>query len=160
MAQNSRYVGPIFTVIGTLFAAIGIYFALDAFEFAGQARTTMGEVIHVETRVSRDSDGRRSTTYQPTLRYMAANGQTYEAETHISSSGYDYDIGERMEILYDPADLTEVRINGFFSLYIFPIAFTFGGLLFAAIGIFVWRSKRRGRVLSVGQTIERTVRRG
>ena len=152
---NRKWIGPIFTGFGTLFTIVGLYLTFDAFRFAENARTTMGEVIHVEMKISTDSEGRRTRTYEPTMRYVAANGQSYTAKTHISSSGYDFQIGERMEILYDPADLTEVRLNSFWSLWMLPIAFMLGGLLFAVIGIFIWVNTVRGRAGLHDGTIRR-----
>lgn len=141
MANNAKYVGPIFTCVGTLFAAVGIYLVMDAVHFSGQAQEGIGEVIAVDTHYSTDSDGRRTTTYAPTIRFQSIDGDTYEAETHIRSSGYDYSIGTEVEILYDPADPDEVRINSFWSLYMLPGMFTLMGSLFAILGAFLWWNK-------------------
>ena len=153
MADNAKLVGPVFMGVGTLFAAVGLYFVIDTFRFTDKAYRAMGEVISFSVIHSTDSDGRRSTTYMPTFRYTAANGKVYEGETHLSSSGYDFPVGTRKEILYDPADLTEVRINNFWSLWTFPLAFALGGLLFVVIGAFVFF--RRIRPASDDSTIRR-----
>jgi len=163
MANNQQYVGPIFTVVGTLMIAAGIYFFIDVTRFTDKAEKTVGEVISVKTNISHDSDGRRSVTYEPTIRFRSIDGDTYSAETHISSSEYDYVIGTEVEILYDPSDLDEVRINGFWSLYIFPGVFTIVGAFFSIIGLFVWRHINRRGSASLAQAgiaqQSRTIRR-
>lgn len=98
---------------------------IDAIRFAGVAQKTVGTVIDLD--VHSDSDG---TTYTPTFEYLDTDGRTRTGRTHISSSGYDYRIGAREEILFDPNALdADVRINGVFSLWGLPVIFTTVGLL-------------------------------
>lgn len=89
-------------LLGLLFFLVGALFAQDALNFARVAQSATGTVVHVERKVSRDRDGNRDTTYQPTLRYKAASGRTHRAVTHLWSSAYNYADGARVEILYAP----------------------------------------------------------
>ena len=136
----------VFGIPGLFFVG-GIWFVIDAAIFASDAESTRGEVIGIET--SYDSEG--SVSYTPMFRYRQANGQLYEAGTHIASSEYDYGIGERVEILYARDDPGAVRINSFFSLYGAGLMFAGVGGLFISVLMFVRRSMLRHDARVSGQ---------
>jgi len=112
-----------------LFLVSGIGFVVEAVIFQSQAESARGEVIDVDA--SYDSDG--GVSYTPLIRYRRRDGRSYEAETHISSSGYDYRIGERVDILYGSDHPGTVRIDSFFSLYGLGLIFAVIGGIFIAV---------------------------
>jgi len=131
-------------VMSLIFGGVGAYLGHDAMRFAGTALAAAGTVTSVERVESYDSDtGRTTHTYKPTLRYTAANGETYTGTTHISSSGYDFAVGETVAILYDPADPADVRVNSFVSLYMLPLVFGLSALVTLGLGIFFLVRARR-----------------
>lgn len=106
---------------------VGLGLLAEAVIFVQDAQRTRGQVIDI--RANRGDDG---VSYTPIIRYRRNDGQTFEAETHISSSGYDFDIGERVGILYSRDAPGEVRIDSVFSLY-------GPGLILSAVGAgFLW----------------------
>lgn len=117
-----RWVWWVVYALPLLFLLIGIGALVEAVLFSAGASRTVGLVVDVS--VSRDSDG---ASYAPMIAYQSADGQTHTGVTHISSGNYDYARGDRVDILYDPADPEIVRIDSFFSLYGF-------GLIFALVG--------------------------
>jgi hypothetical protein len=119
----SRWVWWLVIAFPLLFLMAGAGMVFEAIVFVSQAESTQGRVIQVER--SHDSEG--GVSYTPLILYESGEGLYYEGETHISSGNYDYDIGDRVEILYSYADPETVRINSFFSLYGI-------GLIFAAMG--------------------------
>ena len=133
----------IFMVSGVLMFLGGLYLAYDAVTFTQRAEEAVGEVIHVERHTSRDSDGDISITYMPTFRYRDEAGATHEGQTSMSSSEWDFGIGEQVDILYDPNDPSSVRIDGFWSLYLVPIILVIFGLVFGGAGYLVRRVFRR-----------------
>lgn len=151
MDNSKKLIGPVFLVIGICLLAVGGYFVLDILSFTKNAVGAEGEVISVREHVSHKRD--TGITYQPTIRFESADGRTHNAETRISSSTYNYDIGARVDVLYAPDDPSEVRINSLVSLYAFPGIFTLIGLIFSLIGAFVWRyTGRRSRQDQVGNS--------
>lgn len=142
--RTRRAPGFVFVIMGLLalgFIGIGVWFLIDAVAFTDSARTATGEVIAVTPH--RDDDG--GTTYTPRFAYTDADGVRRTGETHISSSTYDYAPGERVAILYDPADPRDVRIDDWFSLWGFPMIFIAAGLFSETVLvlIFVFRARRR-----------------
>lgn len=85
----------------------------------------MGTVIHVA--VNSDDDG---VTYKPTVKYTV-DGHEYEAKSWMSSSGYDFRIGEKIPILYEIDEPGNIRLNFFMEKWGFGGIFaTVGGILF------------------------------
>jgi hypothetical protein len=119
--------------------AVGAGLLADAYTFIQKAESTHGEVIGI--RANRSDDG---TSYTPTIRYNRGDGQVFEAETHISSSGYNYKVGERVEILYSNDAPDTVRINSFFSLYGPGVIVSAVGAVFLLIVGQFWRRPKRG----------------
>jgi hypothetical protein len=116
-----------------LFLVAGIGLLIEAAIFQSEAENARGRVIDVDANY--DSDG--GVSYRPLIRYRRADGRSFEAETHIASSGYDYRIGERVDILYSRDDPGTVRINSLFSLYGIGLIMAAIGGLFVCILMFV-----------------------
>ncbi|MEM7189406.1 MAG: DUF3592 domain-containing protein [Pseudomonadota bacterium] len=143
-------IGIIFAGIGTLATVVGIWFLTDALAFDEVAIATRGEVVSVERHQSVDKDtGQVTYSYTPTFRYVAQNGETYLAETHVASSGYNFRTGLQRDLFYDPANPEEVRLTGFGSRYGLPLGFIVGGMLFEGVGLVLlflwWRERNRAR---------------
>ncbi len=88
-------------IVGIIFAGVG---GLMVFNYikAKKACTmsTPGEVIAYNSRVSH-SRGHSTLVYHPVFRYYV-NGQWYEKEYGLGKNTFDYQIGQTVEILYDP----------------------------------------------------------
>ena len=122
-----------------LFVFLGLGLLVDAIQFTSDALSTRGEVVHVSE--NHDSEG--GVSYTPTIQYRRGDGRLLTAETHFSSSNYDYVIGAKVDILYSYENSGEVRINSFFSLYGPGLMFAAFGMLFAGIVLFA-RGKMGG----------------
>ena len=128
-----RWVWWIFTAFPALFVLVGIGLLAEAIKYTSQADSTRGKVVDVSAQY--DSEG--SVSYLPTIRYRRDDGRFVEAETNRSSRSYDFEIGQRVEILYTYDDPPEVRINSFFDLYGSGlIVIVVGGLFIRLIGWF------------------------
>lgn len=140
-ARASRVVHALFGLAGLGLALYGGWMLIDAIRFAAVAQPTTGTVVSVET-VNTQATGNEGVSFIPTIRFETGDGAVHEAETHISSTGYDFRTGERVEVLYDPSRPDEVRIDGVFSLWALPGAFfavglaLLGGALASELGLF------------------------
>ncbi|MEM1161240.1 MAG: DUF3592 domain-containing protein [Pseudomonadota bacterium] len=146
-AGDKRFIGAFFAGLGTLAVAVGLWFLADAMAFDDIALSARGEVLSVERHQSVDKDtGQVTYTYTPTFRFVGQNGDTYQAETHVAASVYNFRIGTQKDLLYDPARPDEVRLTGFGSRYGLPLGFIVGGLIFAGVGVgLLITGRRRGR---------------
>ena len=96
-----------------LFVLLGLVMLVEAIIFSSNAVRTKGEVISF----SRDYLNDEGVTYKPVIRYRREDGRIFEAKTRISSSSYDYAVGDQVNILYTYDKPQEVGINHFFSIF-------------------------------------------
>ncbi|MHA1527975.1 MAG: DUF3592 domain-containing protein [Alphaproteobacteria bacterium] len=137
-ATIPRWIWWILAGFPAIVVVVGLGVLADAIIYTTEAGSTRGEVVDV----SRHYGGEGGVSYLPTIRYRRDDGRTFEAATHISSGNYDYDIGERVDILYSHDDPTEVRINSFFSLYGIGLVFVVTGAFF--IRVILWIRRKIG----------------
>jgi hypothetical protein len=117
-------------------ALIGLAFFIGAWfsyksttDFLDRAEDAEGEVI--EMIRSRSDD---SYTYKPVVEFTTPSGVQIEFTSSTSSNPPSYDVGEIVDVLYDPEDPNNARIDGAFSLWFLPVFLSIFGLIFAGIG--------------------------
>jgi len=132
----------IFTLIGLSFLGVGGAITYSTYTFMQNSVNTTGQVLFVK---SNTSDG--TTTYQPTFTYVDLEGQQQQGTTFLSSSGYGFAVGEKMEILYDTRDFASVRLNSWFGTWGFGVIFIAAGIVPFLIGRFLRNiGKRNSRI--------------
>ena len=130
MTQSPRpYLGYIFVAIGVVLLIIGGLVTWHTVEFKSKAESAEGTVIEMQPR---HSDG--STTYAPVVEFETAGGELVTYHSSSSSSPPAYDVGESVEVLYDPNDPSEAKINSFFNLWFLPLLLAGMGIVFGGIG--------------------------
>ncbi len=134
-----RFIGLIFTLIGLIFVGIGGAITYSTYTFMSNSVNTTGQVLSVAINTS---DG--STTYQPTFTYVDLEGQQQQGTTSLSSSDYDFSVGEKMEILYDQRNFSNVRLANWFGTWGFGIIFMAAGVVPLLIGRFIRKLSKRG----------------
>jgi len=107
----------------------GGFAVLDLGSFLRTAVSAEGTVVRLDWRV----DMRRvrsSSGYQAVVQFRKADGGVME---FVDDGGYDpprYSIGEKVRVLYDPADARDAKIDSFRSLWLAPVlALLAGGLI-------------------------------
>jgi len=138
--SNRRIWGVILLVFGLIFATIGGGLTYVAYDFSTRAIATSGVVTDIEVNLpsSTNSGGTGGPTYKPTLRYIDQNGLPQSGQTFLSSSSYNYAIGTKLRILYDPANPGSLRMDSWFALWGFNLIFLVTGLLIMAGGAALW----------------------
>lgn len=131
------FVKWMFLVIGAIFFLFGCHQLFTTYQFTSAALPADATVQSVERIESRDSDGRGTATYRPTLTYVDDAGDTQTARTYLSSTAYNYDIGAKVAVLYDPSSPTTVRVAGFLSIWLFGTVFAAMGAVFVMISLFL-----------------------
>ena len=119
----------VFSIIGACLLAGAIYLYIDKQAFLEKAETAQGTVIEMIPKRSKDS-----TTYSPVVSFTTKSGQQINYTSSTSSNPPSYDVGENVQIFYDPANPNDAEINGFFSLWLGVIILGFIGIVFFLIG--------------------------
>lgn len=152
--------GIFFALFGALFAGVGGFLIWMDARFAEDGIAAQGTVTDFATHYDSES----GTMYAPVVSYLDDNGQLQRFTSSTSSSSPGYDIGEQVEILYDPGDPSSGIIDSFFERSFLPLIFTGMGSLFVLIGgamIFYPAYRRRAvsKLKSKGMRIEARVTR-
>lgn len=113
-------------VFWLFFIGLSLYFLQSSWRLARHGQPATGVVVALDER--RDSDG---VTYSPVVEFDTG-GRTYRFDSGISSYPAAYDVGERVAILYDPANPNHAKIKAWWSappLYILLFALMVGAAL-------------------------------
>jgi hypothetical protein len=137
-----KIISVLFSTIGLGMLAVSVFIFSNTSSFIGRAVEADGEVIDLDRSRSSSSS---STTYRPVVAFTTATGKRVEFTSSVGSSPPSHRVGERVKVLYQPADPQSARIKSFFHLWFgFLIVFALG-LVFAAIGLTMIFVRARGR---------------
>jgi hypothetical protein len=118
-------------VFGGVFAGVGIWFYLRSAELTEVGIVTQGRVVGHES--STDEDG---TTYKPTFTFQTGAGISHTVTSMMGSNPRPYDVGDTVEVIYDPEHPSRAEINSFVRMWLFPLIFGGIGILIL-IGLFI-----------------------
>ena len=144
----------LFPLIG-LAALIGAWMLYsDARHFITTATVAEGRVIELVRKRSSDS-----TSYAPRVSFMDVQGRMHTFTSRTSSNPPAYDIGETVQVFYQPDSPAQARIDGFFSLWGATLIIGIVGGVFALIGAVLvlvpWlRARRAAQLRTSGRRIE------
>ena len=149
--MRSLYILPrLFAAIGLVLVLIASWRATREREFIRTAARATGTVV--DLGLSRDSDG--SSYYYPVVRFVAASGDTVTFQSRTGSNPPSYEIGERVEVLYEAASPQNAHTATFFSLHIGSFVFGLLGVIFGAVGG-IWLYVVR-RAAAIAEELRRT----
>jgi hypothetical protein len=155
-----------FTIIGLVALAVATILYLHTRTFLETSIVAQGTVIDlvmVESDRSSSSSGvsiRASTnSYAPVVKFTTENGLTYKFKSSFSTYPPAYDVGEKVEVLYNKTDPDEASINSFFFIWGGTLIIGSLGLLFATIGlamlaIDLFKSRNKQRLIETGVKIK------
>lgn len=99
------------------FCLWGAYAGYTSWKLDNEGATTTGIVVELEE--SDDSEG-GCCVYSPVIEFEA-NGQTFTFEGDNASYPPAYEVGEQVEVIYNPADPGTAQINKWTERWLFPI---------------------------------------
>jgi hypothetical protein len=124
----------LFAVLAGLLLVVGAGFAAWTLVFLGRSEIATGTVIRLNDEGLADRrSGARMT--RPIIRFTTASGATIEFGHAYVSTPPAYDVGERVEVRYDPASPAAARIASPLSLWLLPGIFGGLGAIFGTVAI-------------------------
>ena len=137
------------TVLANLFFAAfclwGVYAAYTGWQLQTNGVTTTGTVVRLNEQS--DADG-GCCTYVPVVDFKV-NDQTYSFEGDNASYPPAYEVGEQVNVSYDPTDPNTAQIDSTFERWAFPVIIIPSMILAAIIlNFFMIRAWRRGEAIS------------
>ncbi len=136
ITNNLLLGGTIFTFLGVLFIGIGGFIWHGNTQFQQRALVTKGRVI--DMRASRSDDG---TVYYPVVSYRLRDGALRQLESSVGTNPPRFQVGDEVEVLYDPQKISDVRLKADVEFVILPIALMVGGAVFAMVGVGILAGK-------------------
>jgi len=104
------------SIIGsTIFAIIGIGMVIVAIVLAINEQKFISTATHVSGTVTdfvTGTDSKGNTNYKPVVEFTTLDGQAYKYTSNISNNPPAYQVGQKVDIYYDPANPENVVIAG------------------------------------------------
>lgn len=126
--------------IGSLFLLLAAASAAPDIGFVLRAARTEGRFVGAVTRQGGNHGG---TFYRPMFHYRTADGSIRTFTARGGSTSQPYADGDKAVILYDPANPSDARLNGFFALWIGPVVLGGCGLFLILLGLGLFGAVRR-----------------
>ena len=95
------------------------------------ARAQPASATVVDLDLSSDSDG--SSTFCPVIEFTTEAGEPVRYYGNVCSNPPAYNVGQQVEVVYDPQEITHVQMSGFWSQYTGVVVLTCIGLPFLLI---------------------------
>jgi hypothetical protein len=134
--MEKKYI--IFIIIGIGSMIVGVYAAAETLDFLNRAVTT--EAIVVDYVKNPYGDG---NTYCSVFQFTDINGEeVYRRSAGGYSSNLLPEIGEKVEIYYDPEDNRGTAYAGTWELWGNPLIYGLGGLAITSVTIIIYKKRR------------------
>lgn len=140
---NRVYIGCVTIVANLFFMAFclwGVYAGYTSWQLQTNGETTTGTVVELKEQ----SDGEGGCcTYVPVVEYTV-KGEAYSMEGDTATDPPQYEVGEEVSILYDPANPNTAQINKLLERWLFPVIIV-PSMIFASLLVtfFMFRAFRR-----------------
>lgn len=124
-------IGIVFPLVGGLLFAIGAFLFVRTRIFLGKAQEVKGTVIQMVYSHSSEGGG----GYSPVYQFRTITGQTITVQDNLSTNPPMFQVGQTIDVLYDPENPQSARIKRFMSLYFTTILLCGMGAIFGCVGI-------------------------
>ena len=118
----AKVVAVTFLLIGAVFLAIGAGFGWFSWSLLAVAQRAEGTVIRLSPNQAQANNRGKVA---PVVEFHI-EGERHEFQSWLSTSPPQFDVGEKVTVLYDPRDPQHARIESFVTLWLFPTIF--GGI--------------------------------
>ncbi|TXT37503.1 MAG: hypothetical protein FD138_645 [Planctomycetota bacterium] len=126
-AGGPKVVAVVFSLIGSVFLMIGAGFGWSSYSLLAVAQRADGTVI----RLVHQGGGKRSGS-APVVEFHL-DGNRHEFRSWLSTSPPQFDVGDKVTVLYDPTDPQRARIESFVTLWLFPTIFSGIGVVMLVV---------------------------
>ena len=120
-----------FTGIGLFLVGIAVIIYVLGVSFRSNAELTSGTVSGFST-VTDSDDG--SLTYCPMVKFTTNIGQQVTYDSHVCNSLPAHEVGDQVQIYYDPENPQSAQIKDFWSQYLVVTILACIGLPFVVFG--------------------------
>ena len=101
-------------VIALIMILLGLYFGYRSYIFTQNAIYTTATIVDF---VEREDEEDGTISYAPVFIFKDMQGNSYKVVSNTSSNPPVGEVGDEIEILYDPRDPQNAEQNSFFSIW-------------------------------------------
>ena len=81
--------------------------------------------------------------HQPEVSWKDGHGVPHRITNAVASSPPAYDVGEHVEVIYQPNDPENARIDSFAESWLLPLVLGVFGTVFLGFALAIFRSRRQ-----------------
>ena len=130
------WTGVLFLIVGVIFVTAGIIVMKQGDSLKKRCtEETVGTVVELIRERDSDSTTDHTYTYFPVIEYKVGD-QTISQKSRSGQNPPKYQVGQQVEIYYNPNNVEEYFIKGDLTPKFFGIGFTALGSIAVAIGFF------------------------
>jgi len=119
--------------IGFLFVIVAVIIYIRTRTFINNAQEVKGTVVEMVYRTSSKGSG----SYAPVYKFRTIDGQTIVVQDSLSSNPPQFQVGQEIDVLYNPENPQKSYINKWMNLYFLPALLGGMGLAFGGVGVFM-----------------------
>ncbi len=112
MRQGRRTVSLIGSAFMVLVGLVMLFGAIVGVvgerQFMSRAVKVSGTVVQLVSSI----DSKNNTSYQPVVEYTTTDNQQYSYTSNVKSNPATHQVGDKVDVYYDPADPSSVVIAG------------------------------------------------
>jgi hypothetical protein len=112
--------GPWALGLGVVLIGVAVYQFLTSSALATRGVEAVATVVDVDSRLRRSSNGYRKRTYRLTLEFEDQRGATRRERTGYGRSYGGHRVGDRVEVVYNPANPSEFALDSWHDLWAMP----------------------------------------
>lgn len=127
--------GPILAIGGVAMAFFGWQGYTSTKTFMVNAEQARGTVVEVAARSGTDSSGNPTIYFYPVVEFTAADGRAVRYQSSVGSSRPSQQVGQAVEIVYNPANPQDARVNSFTEVWLWPVVLLGMGAVFVLAGV-------------------------
>jgi hypothetical protein len=131
-----KQLGAALIAVGAIVAGCSLFWLAKTALFVGHARSTAAEVVDL---ISSHKPSGMGEFHYSIFKFTDTAGVV---RTHRSTTGSDFNVGDKISILYNPTDPSDARLNTFRALWFMPLLFAGLGLVlvcFASVWLLVFK---------------------
>ena len=136
MGGNGKTKSIIFVLAGLIMLMIGIFLISTTFLFMNNAIKTKATIIDL-VDIGRDGGG-----LAPVFLFENEGGAFIKIESNTSSPIETFEVGDTIEIFYDPNNPYNAKINSFVQLWFIPTFLSLLGILFVILTLINYRKSK------------------
>ncbi|MEQ7128677.1 DUF3592 domain-containing protein [Actinopolymorpha sp. B11F2] len=135
--------GGIFGLVGSILLVVTVWVVVSTVSFLSSAERLDGKVVELTEQTSSSSGSNGSgTAWYPTVEFTV-DGETYSFQSSQGSNPPAYEVGDTVEVAYDPDDPNDARLASVGAAYFVPLITGGLGIVFTPIGVTLFVKGRR-----------------